>query len=109
MRPEQLIARWLESKSPTARRSYGRALARFAAFAISGDAQPHHAMRLLCGLDAGPAHELVGRFRDHLLAEGLSIGTVAGAVTALGSLVRCCCRAGLCGYTLKNVAPRYEA
>jgi len=76
--PSELIARWLDALSPTARRSYRRSLARFAAWSLANDAAPEAALRLLCSLDVGRAGELVRRWRDELLASGLSSGSVCG-------------------------------
>ncbi len=107
--PQTLIRRWLDSKSPTARRTYRRALLRFAAWAIEGgEHSPEDGMRLLVESGPGPAHSMVERWRDELLEQGLAPGTVAGQCTALASLVRCCRRAGLCSWSLEGVAPRAE-
>lgn len=107
--PQVLVARWLDSKSESARRTYRGALARFAAWAIAAaDAEPHVALRVLVEAGSGPAHSMAERWRDSMLAAGLSTGTVAGRVAALSSLVRCCRRAGLCSWALENVAPRVE-
>lgn len=103
-----LIRRWLEGKSPTARRTYGRSLARFAAWAIAGDVSPEAGMRVLCEAGPGPAHSMAEKWRDELLTAGLAPGTVAGMVTALASLVRCARRAGLVTWSLEGVAPRVE-
>ncbi|MFN9307477.1 MAG: hypothetical protein ACK6DT_15630, partial [Planctomycetota bacterium] len=62
-------------------------MARFTAWAIEGAADPIAGLRLLVGLDAGRAGELVRRWRDELAASGLASGSVAGYVVALGSLV----------------------
>jgi integrase/recombinase XerC len=106
--PAELIARWLAALSPTARRSYSRSLRRFAAWALIDDAHPEAALRLLCGLDVGPAGEMVRRWRDELLASGLSTGSVAGYCTAVCSLVGACRRAGLVSWRLEQVQPKYE-
>ncbi|MFN9275990.1 MAG: hypothetical protein ACK53T_13955, partial [Planctomycetota bacterium] len=85
--PAELVARWLAALSPSARRAYRRSLARFAAWALEDAAEPVAGLRLLVGLDAGRAGELVRRWRDELAASGLASGSVAGYVVALGSLV----------------------
>ncbi|MFN6147639.1 MAG: hypothetical protein ACK5AL_14860, partial [Planctomycetota bacterium] len=92
--PAELVARWLAALSPSARRAYRRSLARFTAWAIEGAADPTAGLRLLVGLDAGRAGELVRRWRDELAASGLASGSVAGYVVALGSLVSAARRAG---------------
>ncbi|MCC7396728.1 MAG: site-specific integrase [Planctomycetes bacterium] len=106
--PATLIRRWLDSKSPTARRTYARSLSRFAAWAIGAEASPEVGMRVLCEAGAGPATSMVERWRDELLQSNLAPGTVAGMVTALASLVRCCRRAGLIQWALEGVAPKAE-
>jgi integrase len=107
--PQTIVRRWLDAKSPSARRTYAGALHRFAAWAIeSQDVEPHHALRVLCEAGPGAAHSMVERWRDSMLATGLSTGTVAGRVAALSSLVRCCRRAGLVSWALEGVAPRVE-
>jgi integrase len=107
--PATLIRRWLDSKSETARRTYQRALRRFAAWAIQdGDATPEAGMRLLVESGPGPAHSMVERWRDEILVGGLAPGSVAAMVTGLCSLVRCCRRAGICSWSLEGVAPKAE-
>jgi site-specific recombinase XerC len=106
--PRELIARWLDGLSATARRSYARSLARFAAWALEDDARPERALELVCQLDAGRAGELVRRWRTELEASGLASGSVGGYVTALASLVGAARRAGLVGWRLEGVQPRYE-
>lgn len=107
--PQTIVGRWLEAKSASARRTYAGALQRFASWAIeSPDVEPHHALRVLCEAGPGAAHSMVERWRDSMLATGLSTGTVAGRVAALSSLVRCCRRAGIVAWSLEGVAPRVE-
>ena len=107
--PQTIVRRWLDAKSPSARRTYAGALRRFAAWAIeSQDVEPHHALRVLCEAGPGAAHSMAERWRDAQLAAGLSTGTVAGRLAALSSLVRCCRRAGLVSWALEGVAPRVE-
>jgi integrase/recombinase XerC len=107
--PQTVVRRWLDAKSPSARRTYAGALSRFAAWAIEQqDAGPHHALRVLCEAGPGAAHSMVERWRDSMLAAGLSTGTVAGRCAALSSLVSCCRRAGLVTWALEGVAPRVE-
>jgi integrase len=107
--PQTIVHRWLASKSPSARRTYAGALQRFAAWAIeSQDVEPHRALQVLVEAGPGAAHSMVEKWRDSMLATGLSTGTTAGRIAALSSLVRCCRRAGLVSWALEGVAPRVE-
>ncbi len=107
--PEEIIRRWLLGLSDSARRSYRRAIHRFAAWAMpSADPSPEAAMRLLVTAGPGPAREMVCRWRDELLQEGLAPGSVCCLTTGIASLVKACRRAGLIGWALEAVAPRYE-
>lgn len=107
--PTTIISRWLAALSPSAVRSYRRALRAFSAWALADiDAPPERALQLLCDAGCGPAHSLVTEWRDHLLEDGLSSGTVACRVAAISSLLRCCRRAGLIAWQLEDVAPRIE-
>lgn len=107
--PATVIRRWLDSKSSSARRTYARALRRFAAWALEdGEATPESGMQVLVQAGVGPAHSMVERWRDELLASGMAPGSVAALITGLASLVRCCRRAGLCDWVLEGVAPRNE-
>src|SRR5258708_23759592 len=84
--PQQLIERWLKALSPTARRSYARALRSFSAWALTDqDAPPESALRILVDAGAGRAHAMVCEWRDHLLGTGLAPGTVASATTGICS------------------------
>src|SRR5262245_28305319 len=87
--PEQIIARWIASVSEDARRMYSRALATFTTWALPESIDPKAGLQLLCTAGAGGAHELLASWRDHLL-ERLSPGSVAGAISAIASLLRCC-------------------
>ncbi|MFN6144992.1 MAG: hypothetical protein ACK5AL_01385, partial [Planctomycetota bacterium] len=106
--PAELVARWLAALSPSARRAYRRSLARFAAWALEDAAEPVAGLRLLVGLDAGRAGELVRRWRDELAASGLASGSVAGYVVARGSRVSAARRAVLVAWRLEGVAPKVE-
>ncbi len=106
--PRTIIERWLAALSPSARRSYRRGLARFATWALADDARPERALEALCAMTVGQAGEMVRRWRDELLDEGLAPGTVAGAVTSITSLLATCRRAGLVLWRLERVAPRAE-
>ena len=107
--PQTIVRRWLDAKSPSARRTYAGALSRFASWAIEHqDVEPHHALRVLCEAGPGAAHSMAERWRDSMLSAGLSTGTVAGRCAALSSLVRCCRRAGLVSWALEGVAPHVE-
>lgn len=106
--PSSIIQRWLAALSPSARRSYRRGLARFATWALADDARPERALEALCAMTVGQAGEMVRRWRDELLEEGLAPGTVAGAVTSISSLLATCRRAGLVAWKLEKVAPRAE-
>ena len=106
--PAELVARWLAALSPSARRAYRRSLARFTGWALEDAAEPVAGLRLLVGLDAGRAGELVRRWRDELAASGLASGSVAGYVAALASLVSAARRAGLVSWRLEGVAPKVE-
>jgi len=107
--PTELIERWLAALSPTARRSYRRSLARFAAWSLADDARPERALEFLCSLEVGPAGELVRRWLGELSATGLASGTVACYATALCSLLGACRRAGLVVWRLEGVSPKAEA
>lgn len=107
--PEQLLQRWLVGLSPSTVRSYRRGLHAFAAWALDGDAEPAAAVRLLCGLDAGRAGELVRSWRDTIAAAGKAPSTVASYCTAVASVLAACRRAGIVNWTLEGVAPRVEA
>jgi integrase/recombinase XerC len=106
--PRELIGRWLAGLSENSRATYGRALRRFASWALVDDARPERALELLCALDAGRAGELVRRWRADLEAAGLAPGSVGTYLTSLTSLVGAARRAGLVGWRLEGVLPRYE-
>ena len=107
--PQTIVRRWLDAKSPSARRTYAAALRLFASWAIEQtDVEPHVALRVLCEAGPGAAHSMAERWRDSMLAAGLSTGTVAGRCAALSSLVGCCRRAGLVSWSLEGIAPRVE-
>jgi integrase/recombinase XerC len=105
--PAEIIARWIASVSEDARRAYSRALQTFTSWAIPGAADAQAGLRLLCEAGAGGAHELLAAWRDHLLAT-LAPGTVAGQVSAIASLLRCCRRAGIITFQVEGIAPRRE-
>lgn len=105
--PAEIIARWIASVSEDARRCYARALATFSAWAMPGTTDPNAGLRLLCEAGAGGAHELLVAWRDALL-ERLAPGSVAAAISAIASLVKCCRRAGLVSFTVEGIAPRRE-
>jgi integrase len=110
--PQELLARWIEGLSEPVRAAYGRHLASFSRWALAASStEPgvEAALRLVCTLRCRDVHQLVKGWRDHLLASGLATGTVAGAVSAVGSLVRAAKSAGLIEWTLEGVAPRVEA
>jgi integrase/recombinase XerC len=107
--PAELVSRWLAGLSSSARRAYGRSLARFARWAIVDAGEPVDALRLLVNLDAARAGELVRRWRDEDLASaGLASGSVAGYIVAIGSLVAAARRAGLVTWRLEGVLPKVE-
>ena len=105
--PAEIITRWLASVSPSAQRSYARALKSFTAWAMPGEIEPQRGLQLLCEATSGGAHELLVAWRD-LLLERLAPGTVAGNLSAIASLMRCCRRAGLVTYTIEGIAPKRE-
>ncbi len=105
--PAEIIARWIASVSEDARRAYSRALATFTTWAMPDAVDPQAGLRLLCEAGAGGAHELLAAWRDHLL-ERLAPGTVAGQLSAIASLLRCCRRAGIITFVVEGVAPRRE-
>lgn len=105
--PSEIVARWIASVSEDARRAYARALATFTSWAMPESGNPNDGLQLLCSAGSGPAHELLTAWRDHLL-ERLAPGTVASAVAAIASLLRCCRRAGLVTFGVDGVAPRRE-
>jgi integrase len=105
--PATIVQRWLASVSDDARRSYGRALATFTTWALPDSTEPQAGLRLLCEAGCGPAHELLVAWRDHLL-ERLAPGSVAGAISAIASLLRCCRRAGLISFRIEGIAPKRE-
>ena len=107
--PSEIIARWLANLSPAALRSYQRALRSFCAWALAdADAPPERALQLLCKAGCGPAHSLVTEWRDHLLATGLSSGSVACQVVGISSLIKACRRAGVIAWHLEQVMPKVE-
>lgn len=103
-----IIGRWIASVSEDARRAYRRALSTFTTWAMPDATDPHQGLQLLCGAGAGGAHELLAGWRDHLLELGRAPGTVAGQVSAIASLLRCCRRAGLVAFQVDGIAPRRE-
>jgi integrase len=105
--PQTIVQRWLASVSDDARRAYGRALATFTTWAMPDATEPQAGLRLLCEAGCGPAHELLVAWRDHLL-ERLAPGSVAGAISAIASLLRCCRRAGLISFRIEGIAPKRE-
>lgn len=105
--PAEIIQRWIASVSPDARRAYQRALSRFTQWAMPGAENPQDGLELLCRSGAGGAHELLAGWRDELLQK-LAPGSVAGQLSAIGSLLRACRRAGLITFTIEGVAPRRE-
>ncbi|MCA8976780.1 MAG: site-specific integrase [Planctomycetes bacterium] len=105
--PAEIIARWLDSVSDDARRAYARALRRFTSWAIPNTTDQQDGLRLLCEAGAGGAHELLVAWRDQLL-EHLAPASVAGQLSAIASLLRCCRRAGLIAFQIEGVAPKRE-
>ncbi len=105
--PAEIIARWIANVSVDARRAYVRALSTFTRWAMPEATDPQAGLRLLCEAGAGGAHELLASWRDHLL-ERLAPGTVASAVSAIASLLRCCRRAGLVSFGIEGIAPKRE-
>ncbi len=105
--PATIISRWISSVSENARRAYTRALVTFTTWALPDASEPQDGLRLLCESGAGGAHELLAGWRDHLL-ETKAPGTVAGAVSAIASLLRACRRAGLIAFRIEGIAPRRE-
>jgi len=67
------------------------------------------AMQLVLQLGCRDTHLCVRGWRDSLLAAGLATGTVSGAVTAVGSLVRALKDAGLVEWVLERCAPKVES
>lgn len=106
--PDQLIENWLASLSPSSKRSYRRGLKRFALWALSDDAEPVAAVRMLCNLDVGRAGEMVRRWSAELTQTGMASSTVAAYVVAVTSVIGACRRAGLVSWRLEQVAPRIE-
>lgn len=105
--PTEIVRRWLAAVSDDARRAYARALSTFTTWAMPDATDPEAGLRLLCEAGAGGAHELLAAHRDHLL-ERLAPGSVAGAVSAIASLLKCCRRAGLIAFGIEGIAPRRE-
>jgi integrase/recombinase XerC len=105
--PAEIVARWIAGVSEDARRAYSRALRTFTGWALPDAEDPQDGLRLLCESGAGGAHELMSAWRDHML-ERLAPGTVASAVSAISSLLRCCRRAGLITFGIEGVAPKRE-
>lgn len=105
--PATIISRWLASVSSECRRAYARALGSFTMWAMPGADEPQAGLRLLCEAGAGPAHELLAAWRDHLL-ERLAPATVAGSLSAIASLLRACRRAGVATFRVEGIAPKRE-
>ena len=105
----EIIRNWLSALSPTAARTYRLALTRFTRWALADPtAPPESALRLLTDLGCGPAHQLVTRWRDLLLASGLASGSVAAMTASISSMLKAVRRAGLIDWRLESVSPRIE-
>jgi len=107
--PAEIVGRWMAALSPGSRASYRRGLQNFACWALGAGTPPTDALAVLVEGGVGHAHQLVGGWRDAMLAEGkLATGSIAGAITAICSLVKQLRRCGRIGWHLEGVGVKVE-
>lgn len=101
-----LVAAFLDGRSPRTLRAYAADLAHFARW--SGSPTASAAVDALLALGAGPANGTALAYRNAMKADGLAPATVARRLAALRSVVKMGRTLGRVSWTLEIASPKRE-